>query len=450
MKIFVRDKKFYRQLLAIGLPISAQQLITIGINMTDNIMLGSLGEIQMSGATLANQFINIFQICCMGIGMGASVMTSRFWGMQDKINLKRSIAIMFRMTFCIALFFSLLTFFFPANIMSLYSPHPEVIFNGQLYLKISIPCYLLLGFSLTTSLVLRSIGQSNISLYASIGAFFINIFFNWILIYGKLGMPCLEIRGAAIATLLSRIFEFCFIMGYFFLRDTHIHLRFKDLKMNCSGLLKEYLSICTPVLISDSLLALGNSAVAVVMGHIGANFVAANAITTITQQISTVIIQGISQASCMITGNTLGAGDEQKAKEQGVTFAALGLIIGIIGCIIILVLKKFIIDFYNVSDDTKLLAQQLMDAVGFIVIFMCMNNILTKGVLRGGGDTKFLMIADILFLWCTSIPLGALAGLVLHLPAFWIYFFLKIDQFIKAFWCLSRLKSGKWIKKIKG
>ncbi len=96
------------------------------------------------------------------------------------------------------------------------------------------------------------------------------------------------------------------------------------------------------------------------------------------------------------------------------------------------------------------IARQLMLAVAFIVIFMSSNNIMTKGVLRGGGDTRFLMIADILFLWVVSIPLGALAGLVLHLPPFWIYVCLKLDQIIKAFWCVTRLRSKKWIKAIHG
>ena len=214
-------------------------------------------------------------------------------------------------------------------------------------------------------------------------------------------------------------------------------------------MLGEYIRISLPVLVSDTLLGLGNSMVAVVMGHIGAAFVAANAITTVTQQLSTVVIQGISQASCIITGNTLGEGKEDKAQRQGVTFAAIGLLVGILGCLLILILKNPIIGLYEITAQTDALAHQLMDAVGFIIIFQAMNSILTKGVLRGGGDTKFLMVADILFLWCASIPLGALAGLVLHLPAFWIYFFLKIDQFIKAFWCLFRLKSRKWIKKIK-
>ena len=372
MQIFVREKQFYRNVLAVGGPIAAQSLITVGVNMMDNIMLGRLGEYQMSGATLANQFINIFHICCMGLGMGASVLTSRYWGMKNTESLKKSVVLMHRMMFVLALLFSAATFLFPRGIMGLFSKEDAVITAGTSYFMISIPCFLLLGFSLTTSLVLRSVGKANIALYSSIGAFFINIFFNWVFIFGNLGAPRMEVRGAALGTLIARVFEFCFIMGYFFFRDTSIRMRLGDLKMKCSDLLGEYIRISLPVLVSDTLLGLGNSMVAVVMGHIGAAFVAANAITTVTQQLSTVVIQGISQASCIITGNTLGEGKEDKAQRQGVTFAAIGLLVGILGCLLILILKNPIIGLYEITAQTDALAHQLMDAVCFIIIFQAL------------------------------------------------------------------------------
>lgn len=450
MQLFVKDKTFYKTLAAIALPIAAQQMITVGVNLADNVMLGQLGEEAMSGATLANNFINIFQICCMGLGMGASVLTSRFYGMQDMRSLKKAINIMYRLMLTIAIGFSIATLLIPESIMGIYTTEQAVILAGTGYLLVSLPCYFLHGTTLTTSLVLRSVGKANIPLYASICSFFINIFFNWMFIFGHLGAPRLEVRGAALGTLLARICEFTVTMGYFFFKEKNIQLRLRDLRMKCGDLVGEYIRISIPVLISDTLLGVGNSAVAVVMGHIGASFVAANAITTITQQLSTVIIQGISQASCSITGMTLGRGEVQKARDQGVTFAAIGFVIGVIGCGIIMALRNPIINAYNITPETHQLAQDLMDAVAITVIFMAVNSILTKGVLRGGGDTKFLMVADILFLWCASIPLGALAGLVWHVPGFWIYMFLKIDQFIKAIWCIFRLKSGKWIKKIEG
>jgi Na+-driven multidrug efflux pump len=185
------------------------------------------------------------------------------------------------------------------------------------------------------------------------------------------------------------------------------------------------------------------------MGHIGASFVAANSITTVVMSLATVVIQGISQASCTITGITLGKGEVEKARQQGTTFAALGFIIGGMGCVLILAISNLIVGAYKIEPETAVLAKDLMHAVALVIWFQAANSILTKGTLRGGGDTKFLMVADIIFLWVCSIPLGALAGLVFKWPGFWVYIMLRIDQFIKCIVCVLRLRSGKWIKKIK-
>ena len=416
--------------------------------MTDTMMVGALGEVPLSGASLANQFIMVFQICCMGIGMGASVLTSRFWGMKNHQALKKTITIMLRICLVFALFFSLVTLFAPEAIMRIYTTDPEIIREGARYFKWAVPCYLLLGLSLTSTIVLRSVGQVRLPLVSSIFAFIINLFFNYLFIFGNFGAPRMGIEGSALSTLIARFFEFSFICGYLFFVDKKINYRLRHLFMRCRDILKEYIDIALPVLISDILLALGNNAVAMVIGRLGVSFVSANAITLVLQQLSTVFIQGIANASAIITGHTLGRGDEDTAQRQGVTFLYLGIAVGICGAVIIWITSKPMIGLYTLTPETQQIASQLMFAIGFIVIFQSANSILTKGVLRGGGDTRFLMVADIIFLWVASVPLGALAGLVWHLPAFWIYTLLKIDQVIKAIWCIYRLKSRKWIKKI--
>jgi len=416
--------------------------------MTDTMMVGSLGEMQLSAASLANQFIMIFQICCMGIGMGASVLTSRFWGMQDAQSLRKAVTIMLRICILFSLVFSLVTFLAPETIMGIYTTDPTIIEYGARYFKWSVPCYALLGLSLTSTIVLRSVGQVKLPLFSSIGAFLINIFFNYLFIFGNFGAPQMGIEGSALSTLIARIFEFSFICGYLFFIDQKIRYRLRHLLMRCHDISKEYFRVAIPVLVSDALLAFGNSAVAMVIGRLGVSFVSANAITMVTQQLSTVFIQGTANASAIITGHTLGRGDQARAQQQGVTFLYIGIAIGILGAVIIWLISTPMISFYNITEETRLLTYQLMFAVGFIIIFQSTNSILTKGVLRGGGDTQFLMIADIIFLWVASIPLGALAGLVWHLPAFWIYTLLKVDQIIKSVWCVYRLRSKKWIKKI--
>ncbi len=449
MGFLVKDKTFYKTLAMIGVPIAAQQLITVGVNMTDNIMVGRLGEVQMSAASLANQFISFYQICCMGIGMGASVLISRYWGMKDERSLKKALKLMLLLAFSFGAVFCAAVLVIPNSIMRIYTPNQAIIDAGRIYLLISAPCFLLSGISTTVSLALRSVGKATIPLIASIFSFVTNVFFNWVLIFGMLGAPRMEIAGAALGTLIARVVECGIIVYYFFRRDKLVRFRVHDLlHLSCRDLLSEYMRICLPVLVSDSLLGLGNNAVSVVTGHIGASFVAAVSITTVVQQLATVFIQGISQASCIITGNTLGAGDTDKAQRQGLTFAVIGFAMGLLGCGIILVLSRPVVALYSITAETKAIAIELMHAVAITVIFQCANSILTKGVLRGGGDTRFLMIADVLFLWCASIPLGALVGLVWKFPPFWIYFTLKLDQVIKSVWCLFRLHSRKWIKKI--
>ncbi len=449
LRSYLGDRELYKRMLKIAVPISLQSLITVGINLMDTIMLSEMGDAQLSASSLAGQFINIFMICCMGIGMGASVLTSRFWGMEDKHSLKKAVTIMLRFCLVFSLVFTAATICAPRLIMLIYSTEEDIISYGIIYLRWMIPTYLCMGFSLTCTLILRSVGQVRIPLVCSILAFFVNVFFNWMFIFGHLGAPRMEIAGAALGTLIARVFELAFICGYFFFVDQRIGYRLRDAAMKCRDLMKEYFRVSIPVLISDGLLALGNNAVAMVMGHIGKAFVAANSVTVVVQQLSSVLTQGISNASGIITGHTMGQGDYEKAQRQGYTFLIMGAFIGLVAAGIILLLRGPIINYYDVSDEAKAIAWDLMDAIVVIIVFQAMNSILTKGVLRAGGDTKFLMLGDILFLWVASVPLGALAGLVLHWPSFWIYFFLKIDQVIKCVWCYFRLRSGKWLKRIR-
>ena len=447
--LFIKDKNFYKTVAGIAIPIAMQGLITSGVNMMDTVMISAVGETELSAVSLANQFIHIFHIFCMGIGMGASVLVSRYYGMKDGISLKRTIAIMLRLCLGMSVLFCVATFLLPEQIMRIYTTEEHIIAKGIEYLDYSVVTYFLFGLSLTCTIVLRNVGMVRIPLYTSIAAFFVNVGANYIFIFGKLGMPRMEVAGAAVGTLIARIFEFSMICGYLFLKDKKIGFRLRDLFAPVGNLWKEYIRISIPVLISDGILALGNNSVAMVIGRLEDGFVAANAVTTVTQQLSSVTIQGFSQAGAIVTGHTLGEGDRDKAFRQGYAFLGLGIVFGAVAAGIIMLISEPMIIAYDLTPQTQEIARQLMRSISLIVLFQATNSIMTKGVLRGGGDTKILMIADNVFLWVAAIPLGILAGLVWGLPAFWIYFSLKIDQVLKAIWCVSRLRSGKWIKKIK-
>ena len=174
MQGFVKEKEFYKQAACIAIPISLQSVITIGVSMMDNIMVGALGETALSAVALANQFIGIYQIGCMGIGMGASVLTARFWGMKDITSLKKVVTIMFRICIGLALLvFMAPTLLIPDRLMRIYTEEAEVIAQGILYYRWMVPCYLLHGLTLTSTLILRSAGQVQIPLVSSAGAFFL-------------------------------------------------------------------------------------------------------------------------------------------------------------------------------------------------------------------------------------------------------------------------------------
>ncbi|SFI80749.1 putative efflux protein, MATE family [Treponema bryantii] len=457
MKLFQNEPKFYKGVFALALPIALQSLISIGVNMLDTIMVGSLGENALSATSLANSFISIYHIFCMGLGMGASVLVSRYWGMKKAADgheeeaghaLKQTVCLMLRITVGLAALFALATLLMPSLLMKMYTSDEEIIRLGDIYFRWSIITYFFLGTSLVSTIVLRSVGQVRLPLYVSIGAFFVNLGANYAFIFGKFGAPRMEVAGAALGTLIARLFEAIMIVGYLFFVDKKIQFRVKDLFMKTSSLIGEYIRISIPVLISDAILAIGNNSVAMVIGHLGAAFVAANAITSVTQQLSTVVIQGVSQAGAIVTGQTLGLGDKKKTMQQGWMFLGLGFALGALSAIFILAVSKPIISTYNVSEETVNIAGQLMAAISLIIIFRATNSIMTKGVLRGGGDTKMLMLADNIFLWVLSIPFGILAGFVFHWPAFWIYVALKSDDIVKTVWCVIRLRSEKWIKKI--
>lgn len=447
--LIIKDVGFYKRVLKIAIPIALQGLITTGVNMMDTIMIGTVGQTPFSAVSLANQFITIFHIFCMGIGMGASVLVARYYGMNDRSSLKKTVTIMLRLCIGLALLFSVVTALIPNRIMQIYTIEDGITTYGVRYLKYSVLSYIFLGLSVTCTIVLRNIGQVKIPLFTSIGAFFVNVGANYIFIFGKFGAPKMDVAGAALGTLIARVFEFSVICGYLLFKDKKIGYRIADLFRPVGALWKEYIRISIPVLISDGILALGNNSVAMVIGRLGEDFVAANAVTAVTQQLSSVFTQGFSQAGAIVTGYTLGEGDREKAHRQGYAFLGLGMLFGLVAAAIIMSLSGPMISAYTLSPQAIEISKQLMLSISIIIIFQATNSIMTKGVLRGGGDTKVLMLADNIFLWAASIPLGIIAGFVLKLPAFWIYFALKIDQVLKAIWCVIRLKSGKWIKKIR-
>lgn len=449
-KYWVRDKAFYQKVLLILIPIVLQSIINQGVNMMDTIMVGKLGEASISASSLANQFYNIFVFLCMGISAAGLVLSSQYFGAGDLKTVGRVFDLILQIVIAGGAVFAILTVAMPTQIMGIFTSEEDVIQLGAQYLRVTALVYLPHGISLVLSNVMRSIGNAKLGLYVSIASFIVNIGANYVFIFGKLGAPALGVMGAAVGTLIARSVEFLFCAVYLFKFEKVLKYKVRGLlKFPARALFGEFRRLGLPAVISDSILALAASAISIILGHMGKEVVSAYAIVTVMDRMATVAIQGVSSASGVIIGQTVGEGKFERAQKEGWTFLILSVLIGVIGGVLVLVLGEWSIALYEIAPSTVDITVSMMEASAVIVFFQAIQSALSKGILRGGGDTKFLMIADIIFQWVASIPLGALAGLVLGLPPALVLVALRIDFIIKSVWLVFRLKSGKWIHKAK-
>ncbi len=449
-KYWVTDKGFYKKVILILIPIVCQSIINQGVNMMDTIMVGKLGEASISASSLANQFYNIFVFLCMGISAAGLVLSSQYFGAKDLKTVRRVFDLVLQIVIIGGAAFAVVTFLLPTQIMGIFTTEEDVIELGAQYLRVTALIYLPHGISLVLSNVMRSIGNAKLGLYVSIASFVVNIGANYVFIFGKLGAPALGVMGAAVGTLIARAVEFLFCAVYLLKFEKVLQYHVKGLlHLPGKALFGEFRRLGMPAIISDSLLALAASIISIILGHMGKEIVSAYAIVTVMDRMATVAIQGATSAAGVVIGQTVGEGEFQRAQKEGWTFLILSVIIGIFGGVLVLILGEWSIGLYEIAPSTVEITVHMMEASAIIVFFQAVQSALSKGILRGGGDTKFLMIADIIFQWVASIPLGALAGLVLHLSPALVLIALRIDFIIKSVWLVFRLKSGKWIHKAK-
>ena len=449
-RYIVTDKAFYRKALLLIVPVVLQSIINQGVNMMDTVMVGKLGEASISASSLANQFYNIFVFLCMGISAAGVVLSSQYFGAGDLKTVRRVFDLVLQIVIVGAVAFALLSFLLPGQIMRVFTDEEDVIELGAQYLRITALIYLPHGISLVLSNVMRSIGNAKLGLYVSVASFVVNIGANYVFIFGKLGMPALGVMGAAVGTLIARVVEFLFCTVYLFKVEKVLHYQVRGLvKLPSRALFGEFRRLGLPAVISDSILALAASVMSIILGHMGKEVVSSYAIVTVMDRMATVATMGLASASGVIIGQTVGEGEFERAKKEGWTFLYLSIAIGLIAGVLVLTLGEWSIGLYEITPSTVEIAVSMMQASAIIVVFQAVQSTLSKGILRGGGDTKFLMVADVIFQWCASIPLGYLAGIVLHFPPFWVLIALRIDFFIKAVWLTFRLKGDKWIHKAK-
>lgn len=443
-----KEKKFYKLIMSIALPIAVQNLINFAVGMIDTMMLGSLGEIELSAAAIGNNLFFILMVLMFGLAGGSNILISQYWGKGDVKSIHKILSLMYRGCLIITSIFIGIAMFIPSVFIKLYTSDIRVIEAGSSYLRIVAIGYIFYAITNCTIMILRSVKTVKISLVVYTASLIVNAFFNWVFIFGNLGSPTLGVKGAAIATVMARVTEFIIVMCFMIFFENKINLKVKHLLKVDKVMLKDYVSNCTPVLFNELLWSSGATMISIIIGRLGTETVAANSISNVVFNFVTVFIFGLSNATAVIIGNTIGEGENEKAKEYARTIGVLSILMGLMAAGVICIIKPIVVDFYNVSELTKSIAMEIMSVTSIIVIFQALGINLMMGVLRGGGDAKFVLINDIIFMWLVAIPLGFVAAFVLEWPVAAVFFIVKSDEIIKSIISVVRVLSGKWVRNV--
>lgn len=447
------DKKFYKMVAAIAIPIALQSLITFGTSMTDTIMLGRADNtgILLSASALANQPFFILSLLCFGLSGAATVLVSQYHGKGDMASIRAIFSIILKVTFVISLLLGGTVLVFSEQVMSLYSNRQEVITAGADYLRIIGFAYFTFGISNTLICCLRGIEVVKISVVVNVVSFAVNIIINWILIFGNLGAPAMGIRGAAIGTLTARLLEFFITFYYLFVIDKKLNFRPRHLLLFHRILAWDLLKRGAPVVVNEFIWSLGITIQAAILGHISYSAgdpVAANSVAGMVQQLSTIFIFGLANAAAVMVGKAIGENRIEEAKRRASTLQLMSLMVGLAACAFIFLIRNVAVNFYTIPESTKQLSSELMVVIAVVTIFVSVAATLIVGVLRGAGDTWFCLFTELFSMWAIAIPLAWFAAFTLHLPVPVVLICMKIDEPVKVMFCLIRMRGNRWLKSV--
>lgn len=440
-------KGFLKGLLVLAAPMMLQNLLTYAVNFADNVMVGSLGESAISGVYLGNQPFQLMSTIQLGINNGFLVMAAQYWGRKDTESIKRVLAIAMRYALGLSLLFMLPAAIKPEWILDIFSNEKEVIAEGVGYLKYT--CFAYMFFSATQLLIrtMQGVEFVKVGMYTSMISLGTNVILNYILIFGKLGLPALGVKGAAIATLISRIAEFAVAAGYVFFVDKKLNMKFKNLFTGDRLLGRDYIVVALPIMLGQLLWGSKNAVQSAVLGNLGSTATSAISISGMSMQMLFVMFTAVSSAVGITTGKLVGAGEIEQVKVHAKRVQLLFLTLGLMFAAILVLLSDPISSLYNITDETVAVVRQFSYVLAFTTIGTCYQGHALGGLVRAGGDTKFVPINDTIFTFLIVIP-SALIALYFSAPAWFVYFCLRSDEILKIPVAYFKINSFNWIKNI--
>lgn len=447
-KYLFSGKDFYRKLLVIALPIIIQNFIASSLNMVDTVMIGRIGETEIAAVGLANQFFFLFLLIVTGIHSGCGVLIAQFWGQRDKENIRKVLGLGLFASVAIALLFTVVTIFYPEGIVNIFNEDPQVIQEGAVYLQIISFSYIVTAINFGYAMACRSIGNTVLPMIVSALALGCNTFLNYVLIFGHFGAPQLGVKGAAIATVIARIMEMMVLVAFIYFQSDVLRVGLRDLIGISAGYFRGVFRTVLPVVLNEGCWGLGFVVYSVAYGRISTQAFAAVQITNTIQNLFTVAVFGLAGAAAVMVGHKIGEGNEEEGEVYAWRFSILSWLSGLLIGGLIAATAPFIVSLFNVSDGVYNSALRIQYITALVMVIRVFNIVQIVGVLRGGGDVRFSLIAEACTMWCLGVPLAFLGAFVLHLSVEGVVALVMIEEVAKFTVIMLRLVSRHWIKNL--
>ena len=441
------DQAFNRKLISLTLPMALQSLMLAAVAAADAIMLGRLDQNSMSAVSLATQIQFVMNMFLAAVTSTGSILGAQYWGIQDKETLDDIFNMMLRLAVVVDLFFGLACIFSPGILMQFFTNDEVLASIGCSYLRIAGWSYLLTGISQVYLTMMKISEHAGTSALISSTAVVINIVCNAILIFGLLGFPSFGARGAAMATLLSRIVELVWSVVCSF-RKRYLHPNLARFFHRNALLSKDFVRIAMPILGASLLWGVGFTSYTAIMGHLGQDAAAANSVAAVVRDLTCCMCNGVAGAGAILLGNELGQGKLDTAKDYGIRLMKMAFLIGILTCLIVIAVIPLVLRFYKLTPNAAELLTGMLVITGFYMIGRCVNTVIINGIFDGGGDTKFDVYSLAVMMWGIAIPTALLGAFVFRWPILAVYACTCLDEVGKIPWVMVHFRKYRWLKNL--
>ncbi|MDD7741096.1 MAG: MATE family efflux transporter [Lachnospiraceae bacterium] len=442
------DKDFYRNFFSIYPALVLQNVITLSVNLADNIMLGAFSETALSGVTAVNQIQFVYQQILFAAGEGMVIFGSQYWGKRQIAPMKRIASLAMRTGLFIGVILFLAASLFPGQLLRIFTTDELIIAQGMRYLNIIRFTYLFFAVTQILLATLRSIGTVKIAFYLSVMTFFVNCGINYLLIFGNFGAPRLGVEGAAIGTLTARMMETAVLVFYLWKKEKTLKLRLKDYLQFDRILCKDYFKVTAPVMITQGLWGVNTALQTAILGHMTSAAIAANsAASNLFLMVKSMAVGASSAASVMI-GKTVGSGDMEKVETYAVRLQKIFLLIGLISGTLLYFLRIPVLSLYDLLPETKEMANTFLKILSVVCVGMSYQMATNTGIIRGGGNAMYVVKLDLVSIWMIVLPLSFFMAFVVKASPAVVVCCLNADQIFKCVPAFLVANHGKWVRKL--